>query len=48
MLKVTVRAGQKFLRWKKLNSGFNSNPLFNYANETDIGLMNIICSHCKL
>ena len=47
---ATLRSRGPTLRWNaKLNSGFNYNPVINYANETDIGLPSMVCPlpHCK-
>ena len=46
---ATLRSRGPTLRWNaKLNSGFNYNPVINYANETDIGLPSMVCPHCKV
>ena len=48
ILELLQRAEQNVSRWKiKLNFGFNYNPLINYANETGIQSMSIVCPHCN-
>ena len=48
MLEVLQALNNFFFRWKSnFNSGFNCNPLIDYAYGTDIGSMNIVCPYSK-
>ena len=47
-VRITASAEENSLKWKNnLNSGFNYNPLIEWANENDIWSVNIVCAHCK-